>query len=219
VPSPGRTNVWDLATGKELWGFDGDRFLRFAFSPDGRHLAALVPDDVKGMLPAGYELCVRDAATGEVILRRKGVKGLSGSISSVVYDPSGKHLAVAYALGDAMGERNLVSLLDASTGEVRAGPLSGHRGSGVRAMVFSQDGRRLFTRSSAEIKVWDTVSGRELLNLNVPSEDRFRVQLGLSADGHRLFSLEGGSGSPDVAIRTWDATPLPDEGPAKEGGR
>jgi WD40 repeat protein len=216
----GRVSVWELGSGKELWGYDSDALSRLpvAFSPDGRHLAGLAPDTHNGPELAGNDLWVRDVATGEVVLSRKGVQVAPGFISSVAYDPSGKNLVLCHIVLDRLDESWVVSVLDAATGQLRTGPLSGHR-SGINGMLFSPDGRRLFTRGHDDIKVWDTAGGRELLSLHLSNVDPLFGPLGLSADGHHLYILEGGPGSPDVAIRTWDATPLPDEGPAKESGR
>jgi WD40 repeat protein len=200
-----RTSVWDLTTGQELLAFDG---IAQTFSLDGRHLALRIPNWASPPQREG-ELLVRDLATGEVVFSRKGLFG------HPPYDPTGKYLAVSSISG-------AVSVLDAVTGQLRAGPLSGHREL-VHGMVFSPDGARLFTSDGEEIKVWDAVSGREVLALKTSSGSRYRGDLlGMSADGHRLFALETErmtTWSLDVAVRTWDATPLPDDGPAKEGNR
>jgi WD40 repeat protein len=209
-PLSNRVSVWELTTGKELFGFDSGSMAAVAFTPDGRQLAVIAPAAEGASQPTDSELRVRDVATGEVVLSREVA---IGAVFRLRYDPSGRSLAVIHFHRPGLVGSAVVSVLDPATGRLRAGPLSGHLGS-VSATVFSPDGRRLFTRGAGDnaIKVWDTASGRELPSLPSSRGDFSDADLGLSADGHRLFALEGEPGSPDLAIRTWDATPLPDEG-------
>jgi WD40 repeat protein len=73
----------------------------------------------------------------------------------------------------------------------------------VADVVFSPDGRRVFTASGDRtIKVWDTASGQEILTLR--GNGGGIVGLALSPDGHRLASTDI-----DGPLRIWDATPLP----------
>jgi WD40 repeat protein len=207
-PPSNRVSVWELTTGKELFGFDCDS-ATVAFTPDGRQLAAIAAAAEGAAQPKAYELRFHDVTTGDVVLSREVATGAALRLRC---DPSGRSLAVVHVLRPGIGGSAAVSVLDAATGRLRAGPLSGHLGF-VTATVFSPDGRRLFTRGVGDntIKVWDTASGRELPSLPSSRSDFGDADLGVSADGHRLYSLEREPSGTDLAIRTWDATPLPED--------
>jgi WD40 repeat protein len=76
-------------------------------------------------------------------------------------------------------------------------------------VVFSPDGKRLVTGagghgppSRGEVKVWDALTGQELLTLD--GNSGFSKDVALSPDGHRLAG-RGRAGT----LTIWDATPLP----------
>jgi len=158
------------------------------FSPDGRILAAGSMD-------------------GKVVLwnprdgRRLAVlKGHINAVTNVVFSPDGKFLASAgeEIRNGAKGESDQrVRLWEVSTGrEVRQ--FVGHEG-GVFCVVFSPDGRQIFTGSrDLMIRVWDVRTGRAIRVQRGHSDDV--LSLSLSSDGKRLAS-----GGEDGTVRIWDA--------------
>ncbi len=211
-------SVWYLETGLERLHIDVPHATILAFSPDGRQLAGGLSPAWGGMGGNG-ELRVWDAATGEVILSRKFTNGL---VSSVAYNSDGTLLAVAVG---SVGDAGVIKVLDARTGHERLS-IAGHRYM-IWKLAFSPDGRRLASLASfpmrvAEVKLWDLVGGREMLNVETTGVDLIGSSgLGYSGfafrpDGQRLFYIPGGSYH-DAEVQIWDATPIPEEGP--EGSR
>jgi WD40 repeat protein len=83
---------------------------------------------------------------------------------------------------------------------VTCGPhiLKGHS-SVVWSVAFSPDGKRLASGSQDNtIKLWDTVTGKELLTLK--GHSRMVDSVAFSPDGKRLASAEGQGGK----IKLWD---------------
>jgi WD40 repeat protein len=79
--------------------------------------------------------------------------------------------------------------------------LGGHAGI-ITGLAFTRDGRRLFSSGGEDkiIKVWDPLTGREVLNLRGPAVYCYCLALG---PDDRLAS-----GSADGTVQIWDATPL-----------
>jgi WD40 repeat protein len=82
----------------------------------------------------------------------------------------------------------------------------GHQSSGISGLALSPDQTRLATASFMEVKLWDFLTGQEVMTLPLPAvvpNERARGvgALAWSADGHRLRA-----GLQDGSIIEWDGT-------------
>jgi len=142
----GKVRLWDVATGREIRNFPGDKFSvkAVALSPDGRYLAA-----------GGIEGAVTlwNLATGGSIPARTG----GPQVEAVAFSPAGGYLA--------SGSRDrTVRLWDVESGRA-VKTLTGHA-HWVTALAFSPDGKYLVSGSwDNALKLWDVASGRELRTL------------------------------------------------------
>src|SRR5438105_3354127 len=82
----------------------------------------------------------------------------------------------------------------------------------MAALAFSPDGRRIATASwtessgSCEVKLWDSVTGHEMMTVRSAAATRSDVELWFTPDGNRLMlrtRLPDGSEQQE----TWDGTP------------
>ena len=116
----------------------------------------------------------------------------------MAFSPDGKHLACAG--GTQIGGE--VKVYNVQTGQ-ELHSLKGHT-DGVRDVAFSSDGKRLASASwDGTVKVWDALTGQELLTLPIGAD---AGSVAFSPDGHRLAS-----GRRDGTVMIWDATPLPEK--------
>jgi WD40 repeat protein/serine/threonine protein kinase len=202
----------------------GGKGFDFAFSPDGRQLAAPCGDQT---------IRVWEASTGKELLTLRGHRG---AILRLAFSPDGRRLASAsedttikvwnmitgqevFTLRGHTGPVNglafspedsrylastssdqTVRLWDATTGELHhTFPGSFPRNTVVTA-AFSPDGRRLVAGGEENtVKVWDVVSGREVCTLPGHTDRVFSVAF--SPDGQRLVTA-GWEGS----VKVWDVT-------------
>ncbi|MCI0460430.1 MAG: WD40 repeat domain-containing protein [Gemmataceae bacterium] len=152
----------NLATGREVcafWGWDG-WVGQFAFSPDGKTLAAATTTEV-------YLWDITKPDTPRTL------KGHPKGLGSLAFSPDGRLLAAAGGwFSDSKDQA--VRLWDVATGkELRR--LEGHATAAV-ALSFSPDGRRLVAVSPDEnsekgkppvrwgrLCVWEVASGQEVL--------------------------------------------------------
>lgn len=205
-------SVWDLAAAKELLHLEvSSRFATAAFSPDGRQLAlSLSPGESE---QGTGELRICETTTGNVLMTRTWPQAQLGRPA---YSSDGRLLALSVTDGPEPGG---VKVLDATTG-AELHLLAGHRYP-IEQLVFSADGRRLASLASftglteAEVKLSESASGRELLTLPATGQG----DLAFSPDSHHLvyfstIDTPAARGQRGTRIQIWDATPLPDEGPA-----
>jgi len=184
--------VWDATTGQELLALEGHtNFVAgVSFSPDGRRLATASNDQTVKLW---------DAATGQELLT---LDEHTGGVSSVEFTPDGQRLASA-------SNDQTVRLWDAATGK-RLLTLRGNNFGREQSVAFSPDGRRLAVTGYSSgtaghagtanaIKLWDTITGRELLALTGHSSVIRCVAF--SRDGKRLASA-----SSDSTVKLWDVS-------------
>ncbi len=151
-----------------------------AFSPDGKRLASGSQE--------GRAL-LWDISTG--MPSRVLVNRPSGVIRSVVFSPDGRTVVV----GEQGEKDSAIFLLDPETGAERS-RLSAHSW-GVNDVAFSPDGLTLASANmDRSIKVWDLVTGREMVNV----KEGFWVRsVTYSPDG-RWLAYSGG----DEIVRLLD---------------
>jgi WD40 repeat protein/serine/threonine protein kinase len=193
-PVPGEIVIWDLSKGQKVLTLPGRTELgsysvtaNATFSPGGEHLAT----------SEGRTVRVWNAATGQEILTPSSLEGI---VTRIAYSPDGLRLAAASQGGS-------VKVWDAVTGETCL-ILRGHT-SAVSGLTYSPDGRRLVTaaggmskglerRYMAEVKLWDALTGQEILTLRGAPAQRPRVafdrggrRLAVSGDDHDVTIWEG----------------------------
>lgn len=142
----GKVRLWEVATGREVRNFTGDKFSvkAVALSPDGRYVAA---GGIEG------SVTLWNLATGSSIPVRTG----GPQVEAVAFSPAGGYLA--------SGSRDkTVRLWEVESGRA-VKTLTGHS-HWVTVLAFSPDGKYLVSGSwDNALKLWDVASGRELRTL------------------------------------------------------
>jgi WD40 repeat protein len=210
----GFVKMWDMKSGELLSRYDG---YSAAYSPDGKRLAIVLPNDTVKMIEVGtgkeIPLAGQIDAIFAIAFNQDGSRlvttagdstpkiwdaktgqemlslpGHSDFVSSAVFDPTGTHLLTASDDGTAR-------VWDTATGEQLL-TLSDHPGWVVGA-EYSPDAKRLATLSGNEAYIWDSVDGARLLTLAGHQNAVFAAAF--SPDGSRLAT-----GGLDRKIIVWD---------------
>jgi WD40 repeat protein len=187
--SNGAIRLWDVSTGRPrpgpadpfiIWvrdlhfGAGGNRLLGQVFGANARYIAW-------------------DATTGRQVQRFPEIPDTIWWQDALSPDES--------LLARADGE-GTIRLWDTATGK-EARTLKGHA-QWVWTMVFSSDGRRLFSSATdGTIRAWDVARGRELLRLTGPGDRT--LHLAASLDGRWLASASGEPGpAGGYEVFLWD---------------
>jgi WD40 repeat protein len=181
----GMTIIWDVSTGGFLLQLAGhtDAIEGLTFSPDG-----------KWLITAGDDATMKiwDVTTGALLC---DFQDFTGVIDSGVFSPDGTRFA--FSDGSIHVWRfNLDSVEGRTTigyEEILNIPSAG-------GVIFSPDGAQLAGVSGNAIKLWDAVSGRELLTL--AGHSGWVMGLAFSPDGKMLAST-----SLDGTVKIWSVTP------------
>lgn len=144
------TKVWDIETGKLLKTLklpntneddsSENFFVTVAFSPDGTQIAS-----------GGQSVVIWDAKTGKLI---KMFDADAERVNSVAFSPDGRQLLTS---GSA------VKLWDAKSYELFR--TFGDTRSAADIALFSADGRQVVTSDGTCLRVWDAMSGKEVLTM------------------------------------------------------
>lgn len=181
----GMTIIWDVSTGDFLLQLAGhtDAIEGVSFSPDGNWL-----------ITAGDDATMKiwDVTTGALL---RDFQDFTGVIDSGVFSPDGTRFA--FSDGSIHVWRfNLDSVEGRTTigyKEILNIPSAG-------LVIFSPDGAQLAGVSGNAIKLWDAVSGRELLTL--AGHSGWVMGLAFSPDGRMLAST-----SLDGTVKMWSVAP------------
>lgn len=138
----------------------GGEACRFSFAPDGQTIA----------VSNGTGVTLWNMATGTAIRR---LEGLSDSVYSVDYHPSGQYVAAGDNSGNVM-IWNTATGASVWSGHIHDGKPDGAQG-GVWAMAFSNDGSKLITGDHNGAVVVSNVSG---IAVGIAPEELQRIETG-----------------------------------------
>ena len=155
----------------------GNQGRGLAFSPDGKRLATAGAD---------HKVQVWDLISGKELL---ALVGPAAPVDRVTFSPDGSRLATIDRSGEAR-------LWDATSGQGLF-TLTAFDGNFIQpanavGIAYSPDGSRLATAGATSIKIWDTLTGREVLTLPLVN-DLLAYTVTFSRDGkHLAVGFRGG---------------------------
>jgi WD40 repeat protein len=177
--------VWDVKTGRERIELPGHRgrITGLSFSPDGRKVAS-----------ASADCTIRswDVHSGRELQR---FVGHAGVVTTVAFSPCGRFLASGEWRG-AKKDTTIILWEEASGKPVRR--MKGHTDE-VVAVVFSADGKRIASLGRDAIRLWDVMSGKEILTLKEDSHLARSESIAISPGGELIATAS----TDDVLL--WDS--------------
>jgi RNA polymerase sigma factor (sigma-70 family) len=181
---------------RRLTGHDGP-IRCLAFAPDGKTLASGCGSWHWGSKD-DRSIRLWDVDSGKELRR---LAGHPSGVRCLAFAPDGKTLASGGGYWEEERRSDtrpdpLLRFWDVDSGkEIRS--FGGHEG-GVRAVVYSPDGRTLASGDGKVVRLWDAAGGEERLRLSAAGDQQVE-SLAFSSDGRTLVS----SGL-DGAVRVWD---------------
>src|SRR5262249_46951039 len=183
----GVVRVWDTATGRQRLRIpqdgrlltldeesDDERALPITYSPDGKRLAALGPDNA---------VVIHDAVTGRAV---RTLRGPQKPGVALAVGPDGKPL---FAMDQSHTSRGW-----GAAGRERVS-IAG-RGMRVAAFALAPDGKTIATGGEDGVRLWDAARGTELVRLPGRPEAH---SVAFSPDGGTLAVGDGGG-----SVHLWD---------------
>jgi WD40 repeat protein len=180
--------IWDLSASRKMFSANAtppDFFQHFALSSDGKSLAVEMKSGSVKLLDTSNA-----TASPADLSSARTFAGTRPALS-----PDGKQLATI--VGKA------IKIWDLEGSELRTFTPPGPKeeavaGSGVPFVAFSADGTRLAASAGSRAEVWEIASGRNLLDVPIPSNNP--EYLAFSPNGKLLAS--GGAGP----VRIWEVS-------------
>jgi|WetSurMetagenome_2_1015567.scaffolds.fasta_scaffold08457_2 WD40 repeat protein len=194
------------------------KFMKRSISPDKRLLAewgCTYQEGSNGVCESPLIL-LYNLDTGNVI---HNLEPLTTVVSDFEFSPDGNILAISgchtpiayYGEYDTTCTEPQVWLVDTNTGEITH-KLKGYN-SIVESMVFSPDGKKLYTGifyfkkenySDSTIRVWDVASGEKIKEIQPDIENCNRVLLQLTPNGQYLITQYNNPCSGKRTTKWWD---------------
>lgn len=164
-----KVRIWDRTTGRQLQEFEG--------SPKGTTYSVAVSSDGKMLASGDYwdgAIRIWDLANGKLIHQVKVGDQLGDGVLHLAFSPTGKVLAVAETVFNAMKGQigqgldvmeARIQFWDVGSGD-KLREFPAHRYC-VNSLTFSPDGRVLASTGSSDknIRLWDAENGKKLLEI------------------------------------------------------